>query len=134
MARDEVLAVALELERLAVILADEVAQMRFREANCSAELRIERPLELLWHCVNHVIRRGRTRRRMRRCAARRLVRLGVRREGRVEKGRGRGIDGAREEHQPLSEYIGGEAEDSVPVDAGMLEVDARSTVGTDNDL
>lgn len=73
MARDEVFPVPLELERLAVVLADQVAQVRLREADRRAQLREERPLELLRRRVDHVARRSRECR-----AAVGLVRLRVR--------------------------------------------------------
>ena len=52
----------------------------------------------------------------------------------MKERRGGRVDGAREEHEAFGEDVRGEAEDGVPVNAGVLEVDAGSTVGADNDL
>ena len=63
-AGDQALAVRAELERLAVVLADQVTQPRLREPDPRAQLRVERPLELLrwvtsrglWATTAHVRR------------------------------------------------------------------------------
>jgi hypothetical protein len=58
-ARDEVLPVPPELERLAVVLADQVAEPRLREPHARAQLRRQVPLELLRRRVDLLERRGR---------------------------------------------------------------------------
>ena len=55
---DEVLPVRLELERLAVVLADQVAQARLCKPDTCAQLGVERPLELLRRSVDNVRGRG----------------------------------------------------------------------------
>ena len=44
------------------------------------------------------------------------------------------IDALRQQHQPLRVYISREAQHGVPVDAAVLEVDARGTAAGDDDL
>ena len=51
MARDKDLPVPLELERLAVVLADQIAQARLREPDPRAEFGHERPFELFGYGV-----------------------------------------------------------------------------------
>jgi hypothetical protein len=52
MSRDKVLAVAFELESLAVVLTNEVAYPCLCEPNPGAKLRCEIPFELFGDCVN----------------------------------------------------------------------------------
>ena len=52
----------------------------------------------------------------------------------MEEGRRRRINGASKKHETFREDVGGKAEDGVAVNTGVLEVDAGSTVGADNDL
>ena len=142
---DERLPVRLELERLAVVLADEVAQAGLGETDARAQLGRERPFEFLGRGVDHVGGRG-----WGVLPARGLVGSGVGREGRVEEGGGGGVDGAREEHEALGEDVGGESgwelvvrirvgerdvpKDGMAVYACMLEIDARRAVRSDYDL
>lgn len=58
----------------------------------------------------------------------------MRREFRVEEGWRSWVDGTRHEHQAFGEYVCREAENSVSVHAGVLEVDAGCSIGADNDL
>ena len=59
MARNEVLAVALEFESLTVVLADQVADSRLCKPYASAQLRRQIPLELLRCRVDLLDRRRR---------------------------------------------------------------------------
>lgn len=52
----------------------------------------------------------------------------------MEERRGRGVDGTCEQHETLGKDVGGEAEDCVAVNASVLEIDAGSSVGADDDL
>ena len=54
MARDEVLAIFLELERLAVVLADEVREPGFCKPDAREERGRERPFELFGRGVDGV--------------------------------------------------------------------------------
>lgn len=130
MARNEVLAVPLELQRLAVILADQVADPRLRKPYSNAQLRAELPLQLLGCRVDVVERRRGWFDRV----AWGAIGFGVWGELRMEEGGCGGVDGASEQHEAFSEDVSCEAQDSVSIHASMLEVDACCTIRSDDNL
>lgn len=140
MARNEHFAITLELKRLAIILTDQVAQARLREPNSRAQLGAEVPFQLLRVCVDRHRRcrpevRDGGRRRLRALLTVsvhlggpvclrlwRFVRLCKGGQRGVKEGRGRGVDGTRNEHETVREYISCVTEHCVSVNTGVLEV------------
>lgn len=143
MARNEHFAVTLELKRLTIVLTDQVAQARLREPNSRAQLGAEVPFQLLRVCVDRHRRcrpevRDGGRRRLRASVSVsvhlsgpvclrlwRFIRLRKRGQRGVKEGRGRGVDGTRDEHETVREDISSVTEHSVSVNTGVLEVNTR---------
>ena len=105
MAGDEILAISFELQRLTVILANQIAQPRLCEPNADAQLRSELPLQFLRCCVDG--ERGRWGERF--FPSRWLVRFGMRRERGVKQSWSRRVDRPSEEHETFSENIRSES-------------------------
>lgn len=131
MARDKVLAISLELQSLAIVLANQIAQPRLSEADTRSKLSRQLPFEFLGCSVDGVTG---SRRAVGAKAPRRLVGFGVGRKLSVEECWSRGVNGAGEEHQAFSEDISGESKDCVSVYAGVLKVDTRRAVSANDDL
>jgi hypothetical protein len=92
---DEILPVALELQRLTVILTNQVAQPRLRELDAHSQLRRQVPLELLRCRIDGLVAFDD-------CiltATRRLIRSSIWGKLGVEEGGSGWIDGTCEEHQ-----------------------------------
>jgi hypothetical protein len=107
MARDKVLPIPLELERLAVVLANQITQSRLSKPDPDAKLGSELPFELLrGSIVQCAIKVGcRPGCRRSRLVARRFVGFGIWRKRGMEERWGGGIDRAREEHEPFGVYV-----------------------------
>ena len=101
MTRNKILPVPFKLERLTIVLADEVAQAGLCEPDPGAQLGVERPLELLWRGVDCVGGRGRGLR----VSAWGFVGLGVWGERSVEERRRGRVNGACEKHETLGEDV-----------------------------
>ncbi|KAI3480749.1 hypothetical protein L1887_57015 [Cichorium endivia] len=131
---DKVLAVAVEFEHLALVLADEIRQPRLAVPDAVCELLGEVPLELLG-CrglvnVLGLLRIGLAERAVGLLASALGVRAGL---GLEETLCGR-VDGLGEAHDELGIHVGRIAQHSMAIDARMLKIDAGSAVGTDDDL
>lgn len=111
MARDKILPVAFELQRLAVVLAYQVTQTRLGEADAHTQLGCEGPFEFLGKGVDQRDRWAEFVFGCGRGGSGWLVGLGVWGEGRVEERGGGGVDGPREKHQAFREYVRCESEE-----------------------
>ena len=118
--RDERLAVTAKLERLELVLLDEVREARLGEAQRRRELGRHVPLEL--------VRRGRHAAEARRVALGRVRAVGG------PQGRGLAVDALGEAQDGVGVEVAGEAQHRVAVDARVLEVDAGAAVGAHDDL
>jgi hypothetical protein len=130
MTGDEILPISLELQRLTVILADQVAQSCLCKSNTRAQLGRKLPLQLLWRGVNTLVRIG----TVAWLPTGRLVGLGVLGQFSVEEGGCGWVYRPSEEHETFSEDVGSEPEHCVPIDAGVLKVDPSCPVSTYDDL
>lgn len=97
--RDKVLAEPFELQHLAVVLTDQVAQPRLGEPDGGAEVARELPLQLLGAGVDLLARLVVLRPWFV------LVTLCVRRQARLEESGSGGVDGSGEAHEAFREHV-----------------------------
>ena len=118
--RDEIFAVAVELENFEFVLLEEIREMRLGEPQCDDQLGRHVPFELARGGADVAEASGVT-----------LGRIGA--AGRPQA-RSLAIDGLGETEDGVGVEVAGEPENRVAVNTGVFEVDSRAAVLADDDL